>query len=152
VSNLARGAVVVGVTAVSMAVFGAGIAAATDNYAGKTYADVSSALSKSKLKGVIADRVGDALPLDQCVVTRSEKPPWIKGDHFRPVNDTVLLYLDCNAAVASATTPGNSAESPEGRQAKKEQETADFLNAHPEYCDTNPAFCQSFHKAHPDLY
>ena len=135
-----------------MAAFGAGIAAAADDYAGQTYADVSSALSKAKLTGVIASRVGDALPQDQCVVERSEKPPWIKGDHFKPVTDTVLLYLNCNAAVASATTPGNSAETPEGRVAKKNQETADYLKAHPEYCDAHPDDCQTFEKAHPELF
>ena len=52
---------VVGATAVSMAQLGTGVAAA-DDYAGKTYADASSALSGASLKGVIAGRVGDALP------------------------------------------------------------------------------------------
>ena len=36
-----------------------------------------------KLTGVIATRVGNALPDDQCVVTRSQKAPWIKGDDLR---------------------------------------------------------------------
>ncbi len=143
--------VVFGATAVSLTVFGAGTAAA-DNYAGQTYADASSALSKANLKGVVAARVGDAVPQDQCTVTRSEKTPWIKGDHFKPVSDTVLLYLNCNAAVASATTPGNSAESPEGRVAKHNQETGDYINAHPEYCVDNPGDCQAFKKAHPELF
>jgi hypothetical protein len=107
--------VVVG-TAVSMASFGAGIAAA-DDYAGQTYADATSALSAASLKGVIATRVGDTLPQDQCVVTHAENAPWIKGNKFNAVSDTVLLYLNCNATVASATTPGNSAASPEGRAA-----------------------------------
>jgi hypothetical protein len=107
---------VVGVTVMSIATAGTGVAAA-DDYAGKTYADASSALSDASLKGVIAGRVGDTLPNDQCVVTRSEKAPWLKGDNFAPVTDTVLLYLNCNATVASATSPGNSAASPEGRAA-----------------------------------
>ena len=107
---------VVGVTVMSMATAGTGVAAA-DNYAGKTYADASSALSSANLKGVIAGVAGDTLPTDQCVVTRSEKAPWIKGDKFKTKTDTVLLYLNCNATVASATSPGNSAASPEGRAA-----------------------------------
>ena len=55
-----------------------------------------------------------------------EKAPWLKGDDFAPVSDTVLLYLNCNATVASATTPGNSAASPEGRAAieKAKEEAA----------------------------
>ncbi len=108
----------VGATAVSMAVFGSGVAAA-DDYAGQTYADASSALSDAGLKGVIATRVGDALPDDECVVTHSEQASWLKGDDFAPVTDTVLLDLNCNASVATATTPGNSAGSPEGRAALK---------------------------------
>ena len=103
-------------TAVSMASFGAGIAAA-DDYAGQTYAAATSALSAASLKGVIATRVGDTLPQDQCVVTHSRNAPWIKGNKFKAVSDTVLLYLNCNATVASARTPGNSAASPEGRAA-----------------------------------
>lgn len=92
-------------------------AAVADDYAGKTYADAQTALSNAKLKGVIASRVGDAVSQDKCVVTRSEKAPWIKGDKFAVVSDTVLIFLNCNAAVASPTTPGNSAASPEGRAA-----------------------------------
>ena len=107
---------VVGVTVMSIATAGTGVAAA-DDYAGKTYADASSALSGASLKGVIAGRAGDTLPTDQCVVTHSEKAPWIKGNSFNAVTDTVLLYLNCNATVASATSPGNSAASPEGRAA-----------------------------------
>ena len=122
---------VAGVTVMSIATAGTGVAAA-DDYAGKTYADASSALSGASLKGVIAGRVGDTLPTDQCVVTHSEKAPWIKGTSFNAVTDTVLLYLNCNATVASATSPGNSAASPEGRAAiaaakaaaAKEQATA----------------------------
>jgi len=113
--NIVR-ACIVGATGVSMALAGSGVATA-DEYAGQTYADASSALSGANLKGVIATRVGGALPDGQCVVTRSEKAPWIKGNKFGAVTDTVLLYLNCNATVASATSPGNSAASPEGRAA-----------------------------------
>ena len=115
-NRAARTAIAAGVAAVSMAIFGTGVAAA-DDYAGQTYADVSKALSGASLKGVVASQVGDALSRDQCVVTRSEKAPWIKGGHFAAVSDTILLFLNCNASVASATTPGNSAASPEGRAA-----------------------------------
>jgi hypothetical protein len=112
--TLAAGAV--GATAVSIVMFATAVAAA-DDYAGQTYADATTALSDAKLKGVIASRFGDKLPNDQCVVTSSEKASWIKGDKFGAVTDTVLLHLNCNATVASATTPGNSAASPEGRAA-----------------------------------
>jgi hypothetical protein len=106
----------VGATAVSMAFFGAGIAAA-DGYAGQTYSDASKAISDAGQKAVIASRAGDTLSDDDCIVTHSESAPWIKGDDFAPVTDTVLVYLNCNATVATAKDPGNSAGSPEGRAA-----------------------------------
>lgn len=95
---------------------GCGVAAA-DDYAGKTYADASGAIADAGEKAVIASRTGDVLTDDDCVVESSEQAPWIKGDDFSPVTDTVLLYLNCNAGVATATTAGNSAASPEGRAA-----------------------------------
>jgi hypothetical protein len=124
-------AAIIAASAVPMAVFGTGVAAA-DDYAGQTYADASSAIADAGEKGVIATRLGDALPDDECVVTHSEQAPWIKGDDFSPVTDTVLLYLNCNAGIASATTPGNSAASPEGRaaiQAAKEAAEQDHSTA-----------------------
>ena len=106
-------------TALSTMVLTPGIAAA-DDYAGKKYSDVTSALADSDLTGVIATRSGDLVDDDDCVVTSSEKAPWIKGDDFAPVTDTVLLNLNCNAGVASAKTSGNSKASPEGKAAMAE--------------------------------
>ena len=106
----------VGATAVSMAFFGSGIAAA-DDYAGQTYSDASKAISDAGQKAVIASRAGDTLADDECIVTHSQSAPWLKGDDFAPVTDTVLVYLNCNATVATAKDPGNSAGSPEGRAA-----------------------------------
>ncbi|MET4431986.1 MULTISPECIES: hypothetical protein [unclassified Mycolicibacterium] len=110
---------------VSMATFGAGTAYA-DDYAGQKYSDVSAALSKAGQTGVIATRSGDELADSDCVVTHSEKAAWLKGDSFAPVTGTVLLFLNCNADVASATKSGNSAASPEGRAAiaKAKQDAA----------------------------
>lgn len=105
-----------GSTAVSMAFLGTGIASA-DGYAGQTYADASKAITDAKQKVVVASRTGDTLPQDKCIVTSSEKAPWIKGDHFAAVSDTVLVHLNCNATFATAKDPGNSAGSPEGRAA-----------------------------------
>ena len=113
---------VVGATAVSMAFFGSGVAAA-DDYSGQTYGDASKAISDAGKKAVIASRAGDTLTDDDCIVTHSQSAPWIKGDDFAPVTDTVLVYLNCNATVASAKDPGNSAASPEGKAAiQKAQE------------------------------
>jgi hypothetical protein len=105
-----------GAAAVSMAFFGTGIAAA-DDYTGQTYGDASKAISDAGKKAVIASRAGDTLTDDQCTVTHSQSAPWIKGDDFAPVTDTVMVYLNCNATVATNKDPGNSAASPEGRAA-----------------------------------
>jgi hypothetical protein len=107
-----------GVTAVSMAFLGTGVAAA-DDYAGQTYGDASAAIDDAGKTVVIASRAGDTLPGDECIVTSSQSAPWLKGDDFAPVTDTVLVNLNCNAGVASATKAGNSAASPEGRAALK---------------------------------
>jgi hypothetical protein len=106
----------VGTAAVAMAFFGSGVAAA-DDYSGQTYGDASKAISDAGKKAVIASRAGDTLSDDKCIVTHSQSAPWIKGDDFAPVTDTVLVYLNCNATVATAKDPGNSAGSPEGRAA-----------------------------------
>lgn len=112
----AVGAGVLAVTAVSTMMLTPGIAAA-DDYAGQKYSDVTSKLADASLTGVIATRTGDILSDDDCVVTSSEKAPWLKGDDFAPVTDTVLLNLNCNAGVASAKQAGNSTASPEGKAA-----------------------------------
>jgi len=117
------GACAVGLTTVSVAFFGTGVATA-DDYAGKTYSDAQSALSSASKKGVIANVIGDALPQSQCIVQRSQKASWLKGDNFSPVTDTVLLYLNCNAKLATAGTPGNSLASPEGRAEKAAEDQA----------------------------
>jgi hypothetical protein len=97
--------------------FGPGVALA-DDYAGKSYSDASSAISGAGQKAVIATSVGDGVSQGDCVVTRSQKADWLKGDNFSPVTDTVLLYLNCNTKLATAGKPGNSLASPEGRAEK----------------------------------
>lgn len=108
---------VTGLTAVSLALFGSGIAAA-DDYAGQTYSDASGAIDKAGQKAVIAGSVGSVLAQADCIVTRSQQADWLKGSNFSPVTDTVLLWLNCNAKLATAGTPGNSLASPEGRAEK----------------------------------
>lgn len=118
----------VGTAAVSMAFFGSGIAAA-DDYSGQTYGDASKAISDAGKKAVVASRTGDTLADDECIVSHSQSAAWIKGDDFAPVTDTVLVYLNCNATIATNKDPGNSAGSPEGRAAiaaaKKQAESGD---------------------------
>lgn len=112
--GLGLGAIGLGVMSIA---FGSGVALA-DDYAGKSYADASSAISSAGQKSVIATSVGDGVSQSDCVVTHSQKAPWLKGDNFAPVSDTVLLYLNCDAKLAKAGKAGNSLASPEGQAEK----------------------------------
>ena len=100
-----------------MGVFGTGVAAA-DDYAGQTYADASSAASDAGLKVVVASRVGDKLSQDECLVTRSQTAPFASANDGAHVDSQVQFYLNCNGGYATATNPGASLASPEGREAK----------------------------------
>ena len=100
-----------------MALFGTGVAAA-DDYAGQTYADASSAASDAGLTVVVAGRVGDKLSQDECLVTRSQTAPFADADDGAHYDSQVQFYLNCNGGYASATNPGASLGSPEGREAK----------------------------------
>lgn len=97
--------------------FGCGVAAA-DDYAGQTYADASSAASDAGQTVVVASRVGDKLAQDDCLVTRSQTAPFASGNDGVHVDSQVQFYLNCNGGYATATAPGNSLGSAEGRAAK----------------------------------
>ena len=113
---LVVGSGAIGALAVS-ALLGGGVAAA-DDYAGQTYSDASSAASDSGQTVVVAARVGDHLSQDECLVERSQPAPFTSANDGSPVSDTVQFYLNCNGGYASATNPGASVASPEGRAAK----------------------------------
>ena len=100
-----------------MGLFGTGVATA-DDYAGQTYSDASSAASDSGLSVTVAARVGDKLSQDDCLVTRSQTAPFASADDGSHRSDEVQFYLNCNGGYASATKPGASVASPEGREAK----------------------------------
>ena len=105
------------------AVLGTGVASA-DDYAGQTYSDASSAASDAGQTVVVANRVGDKVSQDDCIVTRSQTAPFASANDGVHVSDTVQFYLNCNGGVASATTPGPSLASAEGRAAKAAEEQA----------------------------
>ena len=83
-------AIAIGTSVIPVGILATGVASA-DDYAGKTYADAQSALSDAGMKGVIATRSGDTESDDNCVVTSSEKAPWIKGDDFSPTDVRSVL-------------------------------------------------------------
>lgn len=93
---------------------GGGVATA-DDYAGQTYADASAAASDAGESVTVASRVGDKVSEDDCLVVRSQPTPFTSAIDGSTV-DGIQFYLNCNAGVASATTPGNSLASPVGRE------------------------------------
>ncbi|MBJ7339106.1 hypothetical protein [Mycolicibacterium sp.] len=138
---------VIGAVSVVTTPFGAGVAHA-DALAGMTYAAASKALDGSGLTPVVATRVGSFLPQDECVVTRSQLRA-VKG---KPT--AILLFLNCNATVATDGSPGNSAASPQGKAEKDAQAVADTLNANPEACTASEkaaADCKAFCDAHAGM-
>ena len=135
---------VAGAITVATAVVGSPVASA-DSYAGQTYADAASAAGSSGMTVVVGGKVGSELPTDQCIVTRSQKAAWIKGDNFQPSN-TMVFFLNCNAALASAGKPGNSAASAAGQQALKEQESYEWKST----TEGGAEWCAENMKAHPD--
>ncbi|WP_019973069.1 hypothetical protein [Mycobacterium sp. 141] len=103
--------------AVSLALCGVA-QASSPNVVGQKYGDASTTLSGAGYTPVVRSTVGDRLAWSDCVVTNQvdhTEPAPVNSDGSA-VSQT-LVSLNCDAAVASATTPGNSLGSPEGRAA-----------------------------------
>jgi hypothetical protein len=102
----------------ALVISGSGVAAAATDVTGQKYSDAQSALSSSGLKPVVETVIGDQKAWPDCVVTRAQKrtvqPP---ENSSGSATDEMLVSLNCDAGIATATTPGNSAASPEGRAA-----------------------------------
>lgn len=113
---LGMGAVAVALA--GLAISGGGVAAAATDVTGQKYSDAQSSLSSAGLKPVVDTVVGDQKSWPDCVVTRAQKrtvqPP---ANSSGSATNEMLVSLNCEAGVATATTPGNSAASPEGKAA-----------------------------------
>ena len=109
--------------AVVMVLFGSGVAQASSapNVVGQKYSDATSAISGAGLKAVVSTTVGDQKAWPDCLVSnqvsRTVPPP--ENSSGSPTNQ-VLVSLNCDDGEASATTPGYSAASPEGKAAAAE--------------------------------
>ncbi|HXO54179.1 MAG TPA: hypothetical protein VN888_24865 [Mycobacterium sp.] len=102
----------------TLALFGAPLAGASPTVTGQKYSDASSTLSSAGFKAVVASTVGDRLRWPDCVVSaQRDKGAAQQGNH-PSAGKTVEVTLNCDAQPASATTPGLSAGSPNGRAAK----------------------------------
>jgi hypothetical protein len=102
--------------AVSAALLGAGVATAAPDVVGQTYSDAKQTIQQTGATAVIATRTGSLADEGNCIVTNAWNKSQVTGGRNQP-SDQVMVALNCNASVATAGAPGNSAASPEGRQA-----------------------------------
>jgi hypothetical protein len=123
----------VGVAVGVLGLFGVGIASANTSSApdvvGMTYSDAVSKIQDGGGTAKVTVTVGDRQSsMGDCLVTSATEAPFMEVSNgaFQHVDSVVLLSLNCDRGVASATTPGASLGSPEGRafQAKAEQAAA----------------------------
>ena len=95
---------------------GAGIAGAAPDVVGQSYKDAKNNIQASGSAVVIATKTGGLAELDDCIVTQAWDKPSVTPPRKAPKSE-VWVALSCNAAIATPGAPGNSAASPEGRQA-----------------------------------
>ena len=119
----------VGVAMGALGLFGAGIASAAPDVVGMTYGDAVSAIEDDGGTAKISVTVGDRQDaMGDCLVTNAVDAPFVRDSdgEFGHADGEVMLALNCNRGAATATTPGASAASPEGRDftAKAEEAAA----------------------------
>lgn len=139
-----RIAILVATLAAIVFTMGGGVAHA-DPLAGKTYADATQTVAGWGSKVIISTVVGGSLPTDQCIVTSSQKAPAVNKDNFDH-RSGFLVALNCGAKLASGGASGNSLMTPEGRAAKKDLKSVDWINTTPEgsqWCTSNTADCKT---------
>jgi hypothetical protein len=93
-------------------------AAGAPSVTGQTYGDASAALSSAGFTATVATTVGDRLPKEKCLVVGQRNESVAQNGSHSTGGKTVAVSLNCDNQQASATKPGFSAASPEGRAAK----------------------------------
>jgi hypothetical protein len=138
----------------AMTVLGAGVAGAqgSPDVSGKTFSDASTTLQNAGYTAKVATTVGSQLTQGDCVVTSQVDTPASTSygpSQFKTAKaagaKTVLLSLNCNATLASATDPGNSAASPGGQKEKKLEEGVAW-----ERTPEGQQWCKDTKTQHPD--
>lgn len=132
------------------AIFGAGTANADNEYAGLTYEKAVARMGGQT--PVIASRVGDYLPTEQCIVTGSRSGNFLDSSGNNR-GGQVLLHLNCNGASAMGGHPGNSVMSPAGKADLQQREIAKDINegyaqataaGEESWCEKNASSCYRF--------
>ena len=80
------------VIAAALALGGAGIASAEEEFVGQTYAEAQEALKDQGYDVIQSTSIGDQLPQSQCLVVKQ----------LTTANGHVMLSLNCNKKAASA--------------------------------------------------
>jgi hypothetical protein len=127
----------VGAGALAVAMFGAGVASASDGLTGKTFGEASSAIASKDGNAVVGTVTGDELSTDDCIVTSWHLSNFLNSSGKNDRKKDFVFNLNCNNLVAAPGKPGNSAMSPAGASAKKDQATAEVIDQHPEWCQTS---------------
>jgi len=122
------------IAAAAFAALGSGVAEAKDPLVGKTYSDAVSTIAGWNGTAIVAARSGSVLETDDCIVVS-----W-KRSIFRDTSGIgrareFLLNINCTEPLASPGHPGNSAVSPQGRQAKEENNNAEYIAKNSTICD-----------------
>jgi hypothetical protein len=139
--------------AAATAAFGAGVANAqgAPDVHGKTFSEASKTLANAGYTVQVSTTVGDRQAQDDCLVTSQRagmNPSAIefRSGPFAPSDGSlVLVSLNCNAASASITNPGNSAASPQGKQAAQEQADIEYRGT-----DAGQEDCRAYERQHPE--
>ena len=104
----------------ALALTGSGVAVAgtPPNVTGQKYSAAQTAITGAGFTPVVQSVTGDQVAWPNCVVTRTQQrtKPAPQNSGGSAVTQ-LLVSLNCDAGVASATTPGYSAASPEGKAA-----------------------------------
>lgn len=141
-SRVARILGVVGAVSVSLVMVGTGVASA-DPYIGKKYSDAAAQIAKRNGTPVVETVRGSELQQDDCIVTNWHKSIFLDSRGRNHRKNEYRLDLNCTNPVATPGHPGNSAVTPEGTKAKKDQKRAASIKAHPEQCQKSEAAMKS---------
>jgi hypothetical protein len=134
------GAVVAALLSVTM--FSSGVASA-DGLTGKTYDEAAAYVAGHKGKPVVGTVSGDQLQTGNCIVTSWHKSLYLDSSGENSRTNEYVLSLNCNNRLASPGNPGNSAMSPDGIAAKKDERFVENINEDPSYCQIDAAHARS---------
>ena len=141
-----RIAVAIPLLGAALALAGAGVAGATPSVVGMTYNKAKEAVSNAGLKAEVSTSTGTELQQGDCIVINQVMRPASTFGH-ESIPAKVLLSLNCNAAVAAAGVSGNSAASPAGQKAKKDEAALAWRQT-----PDGQAWCVQAKQQHPDWF